>query len=196
MLRIFVTKFLDYFIDYSFGVDVYDLIGAEFFSFIEVKNIRLQPTEILPENKLYREDLIELLRGKEVLIADDRELNLIAMEKNLTSFGMNVTKVRNGYELLKIYKNNLSENGESKFDLILTDISMPLKNGHEVAAEIRSLERENKIDQKHAIPIIAISGDDDQCGVNSAINDYFIKGDEPDYLMQLIAKNLTKSTTH
>ncbi len=73
---------------------------------------------------------------------------------------------------------------------------MPLKNRHEVAAEIRSLEKENKIDQKYSIPIIAISGDDDQFGVESAINDYFIKGDDPDYLMQLIANNLTKSITH
>ncbi len=156
-----------------------------------------QSQKIVQENQLSlllnRENLTELLSGKEVLVADDRELNLVVMETSLRSFGMNVTKVRNGQELMNIYKNSLSENGKSKFDLILTDISMPFKNGYEVAQEIRNIEKGNKLDPSEFIVIIAISGDDDRSigdVSKSSITDYFIKGDDPDYLMQIIAKNL------
>ena len=73
-----------------------------------------------------------------LLAEDDKDLNLLT-STYLKKSGFNVVSIYNGLDALnKFY--------EEKFDLVLSDIMMPLCDGFELAKDIRSY---NKV-----IPII------------------------------------------
>jgi len=78
-----------------------------------------------------------------VLVIDDDEMQRTLLDRMLSSVGMEVDCAEDGIEGLRLFNANTP-------DLVLTDISMPGLDGHEVIAAIRT----NRSD----IPIIAISG--------------------------------------
>ncbi len=139
------------------------------------------------------------LKGKKVLLADDQELNLKISSRKLTSVGMEIVEARDGKELLEIYKNSLSEGTnnqlKSKFDLIITDINMPIMSGDEVISVIRKIERDSKISFKNRIPAIALTGDGDWDHINAffklGIDDYFVKGSDSEKLIRTAALYLS-----
>ena len=182
-----------------------------------------------------KEDYIDILQNKKALFADDQKINLIITKKILESFGLIVTEVNNGRELVESFQKSLDDNGKSSFDIILTDISMPPFNGDKASKEIRAIEakyadnlqnndeqnqenisekneeisldfsdeNESKITQNNtsisqkntfSIPIIATTGDSGKenfinffdCG----IDDYFIKGENTEILIKMIAHYL------
>ena len=89
------------------------------------------------------------IKGMHVLLAEDNELNMEIAEFLLQNEGAEVTKARNGQEIVELFRK--SEAGE--FDVILMDIMMPIINGYEAAKRIRSLDREDA----KKIPIIAMT---------------------------------------
>ena len=123
------------------------------------------------------------LKDKNILLADDQEMNRLMTKSNLESYGLKVTEVKDGKELLEIYHSN-----PNSFNLIITDINMPPYNGDEAAKEIR---KTNQI-----IPIIALSGDGDKKDIyhffKSGMTDYFIKGSNPELLIKIVANYLTE----
>jgi len=78
-----------------------------------------------------------------VLVVDDddavREMLAIVLQRR----GIEVTRARDGNEALKSYK-------EGTFDLVVTDLIMPDKEGIEMILEIRAMKR--------PVRILAISG--------------------------------------
>ena len=89
------------------------------------------------------------IKGLNILLAEDNELNMEIAEFVLQNEGADVTKAWDGQEAVELFRN--SESGE--FDVILMDIMMPVMNGYEATKMIRSLDRE---DAKE-IPIIAMT---------------------------------------
>jgi signal transduction histidine kinase/CheY-like chemotaxis protein len=69
----------------------------------------------------------EALKGKFALIVDDNDTNLRLLEETLTGWGMEVHKSRSVDEALAVA--NISAGSVRKFDLILTDLQMPEKDG-------------------------------------------------------------------
>lgn len=146
------------------------------------------------------ENLRSILKDKRIILADDQDLNLLMISKNLQSWGLNVTKTSSGRELLEIYQNSLDEKGKSKFDLIVTDVIMAgayeaeghLYNGDNVTKQIRSIERKNKV--SNLIPVIAVSGNgmekDLRYYFDCQMSDCFVKGSDPIKLVQTIAAYL------
>ena len=110
---------------------------------------------------------------KILLVEDDKDLNEITANY-LRSAGHSVTTAFNGLDALNIVV-------EDKFDLILSDIMMPLCDGFTLAKEVREFDTE--------IPIIFMSARDDkfskQIGYNAGIDDYITK---PFDLEELILK--------
>ena len=110
---------------------------------------------------------------KILLVEDDKDLNEITANY-LRSAGHSVTTAFNGLDALNIVV-------EDKFDLILSDIMMPLCDGFTLAKEVREFDAE--------IPIIFMSARDDkfskQIGYNAGIDDYITK---PFDLEELILK--------
>ena len=90
-----------------------------------------------------------LLKGRNVLIAEDNELNLEIAQYMLESEGAVITAARNGAEAVRIF----TENPGRHFDLILMDLMMPELDGISAAQRIRSSGREDA----KTIPIIAMS---------------------------------------
>ncbi|WP_085678922.1 MULTISPECIES: transporter substrate-binding domain-containing protein [unclassified Pseudomonas] len=69
-----------------------------------------------------------------VLVVDDYPANLMLLEKQLNSLGHQVTLAENGEAALALWQTHT-------FDLVITDCSMPVMDGHELARRIRQLEQ-------------------------------------------------------
>ncbi len=70
-----------------------------------------------------------------ILVVDDYPANLLLLEKQLNSLGHRVTLAENGEAALALWQ-------DQAFDLILTDCSMPVMDGHALSRQVRQLERE------------------------------------------------------
>ena len=94
---------------------------------------------------------------------DDKDLNSL-VSSYLKNSGFKVTSVFNGLDALNEFGNN-------SYDLILSDIMMPLCDGYELARQIRQLNNQ--------IPILFMSARDDkpskQLGYMVGIDDYITK---------------------
>ena len=94
-------------------------------------------------------DILEKLKGKRILLAEDNELNAeIAMEL-LKEKGFLIDWVKDGQECF----DKLEEADEGYYDLILMDIQMPILNGYDTTAKIRQMENPKKA----STPIVAMT---------------------------------------
>ncbi|MFG2826492.1 response regulator [Streptomyces sp. NPDC048434] len=80
-----------------------------------------------------------------ILIVDDMEENLVALEAVLGSLTQKVVRARSGEEALKAML-------REEFAVVLIDVMMPGMNGFETAANIKGL------DQTKDVPIILLTG--------------------------------------
>ncbi len=139
------------------------------------------------------EQYLPELKGKKIILADDQELNLKIVSKKLINLGLEIVQAKNGKELVNIYQEAVKNN--QAFDLIITDIKMPLMSGDEAARQIRKIEIASKIKYKNRVPIIALSGDGGEEDVRqffvSQMTDYFLKGSDPENLIKIIALYLS-----
>jgi len=78
-------------------------------------------------------DLIVDLHGRSALVVDDNQVNRRILERQLTSWGLNVECVSNGPTALAFF-----EAGRT-FDLILLDLHMPGMDGTQVAAALGAM---------------------------------------------------------
>ncbi|MCG2953044.1 response regulator, partial [Escherichia coli] len=67
-----------------------------------------------------------VFQGKKVLIVDDDQRNIFALQTALKKQGMDIITAQNGLECLEIV-----ESKEHHIDLILMDIMMPYMDGYE-----------------------------------------------------------------
>ena len=95
-------------------------------------------------------------RKLRILVADDAPTNRIIIADILEEAGHDVTMVSDGQELLSRLSPGFSNKpGSEQFDVILTDISMPILDGYTLTRVIRELERQNIC--RTRLPIIAIT---------------------------------------
>src|SRR5574344_517158 len=90
------------------------------------------------------------LEGR-VLLCEDNVMNQAIAKRILTSFGLQVDVAANGLEAVEAFKTSEKD----AYLAILMDLQMPLMNGYEASAKIRSFRR---ADAKK-IPIIAMTAD-------------------------------------
>jgi len=115
--------------------------------------------------------------GCHVLLAEDNEINMQVIFELLGKVNVNVDVAENGSEAVNKAK-------ETKYDLILMDLHMPIMDGYEASAHIRKLGIET--------PIVALTADamdsvKDRC-YSIGINDIITKPVDPDYLYRKIQK--------
>ena len=78
-----------------------------------------------------------------ILVVDDENLVRGIVEEILTSQGHEVIQATSGNEAIKMC-------GERTFDLVISDLSMPLMNGFDLISALRRLQKN--------LPVLAISG--------------------------------------
>ena len=69
-----------------------------------------------------------------ILVVDDYPANLLLLEKQLTTLGHRVTLAENGQTALDHWQ-------QAAFDLVITDCSMPVMDGHDLTRRIRQQEQ-------------------------------------------------------
>ena len=89
------------------------------------------------------------IRNWTLLIAEDNDLNYEILEEQLEMYGIHCVRAVNGAECIHILK----EYAPGTYDAILMDMQMPVMNGLEASAVIRSLA-DSKLS---GIPIIALT---------------------------------------
>lgn len=86
--------------------------------------------------------------------------------------------------------NNSSLYNEKSYSLVITDINMPIMNGDELTKKIREIEESNSKNVASHLPIIAYSGNSEKSEITELLkvgmDDYFIKGNNIEYLVDLI----------
>lgn len=133
--------------------------------------------------------IINSVKGKRILIAEDNELNAEIAMTVLEENGIKVECAEDG----NICINMLKEMPEDYFDAILMDIQMPNLNGYEAAKKIRALEG------KHSeIPIIAMTAnafeEDKQRAIDSGMNAHIGKPVDIGKLVILLGNILDEKT--
>ncbi|PKP30171.1 MAG: hybrid sensor histidine kinase/response regulator, partial [Bacteroidetes bacterium HGW-Bacteroidetes-17] len=78
---------------------------------------------------------------KTLLIAEDQDSNFMVLEAMLSHSGINIIRVENGLEAVKLCKSN------PHIDLVLMDLKMPVMDGYEATTQIKEF--------KPDLPIIA-----------------------------------------
>lgn len=119
--------------------------------------------------------------GKHILIVDDDEMVLMALEELLKPEGYEIEAVSRGTEALKRLE-------ESDYDLLMFDVIMPEMDGFELCRRVRKKEKYKEI------PIVfltAKSRDDDRVqGMDAGANLFLSKPISPDKLLAIISDTL------
>ena len=124
---------------------------------------------------------------KILFVEDDKDLNMLTTS-HFKKSGFTVTSTYNGLDALMELENQ-------KFDMIISDIMMPLCDGFELAKRVREHNSE--------IPILFMTARMDkpskQIGYQIGIDDYIVKPVDLDELVlkiEAIARRLKIGTTH
>ena len=126
----------------------------------------------------------EILEGRNILLAEDNDLNAEIAEAILERAGLKVERVEDGIQCV----NRIIKMPARTYDMILMDIQMPQMNGYKATQEIRHLPDKDKA----CIPIIAMTAnafeEDKRDAVAAGMNDHVAKPVDLSILISVIAK--------
>jgi len=144
--------------------------GSTFTFTVELRSSTVSESELADRQqiKLLRREITELLMGRNVLVAEDVDVNREIVQALLEPTMINIDFAENGAQAVEMF----SEMPE-KYDIIFMDVQMPKMDGYEATRTIRALDKPRASD----IPIIAMTAnvfreDIERCieaGMNSHI---------------------------
>lgn len=157
------------------GIVLYPVLGERM-----KKSLKLAFNKIKNTGKKEKLKVTDKIK---VLLVEDNRVNQQIAIIHLKNAGMESTLAENGLEAVNKYKS------KEKFDVILMDCMMPVKDGFEATKEIREYEDKNNMKR---IPIIALTAsvidDDIQHCFNVGMNSYIPKPVKRDFLIGEIKK--------
>lgn len=131
---------------------------------------------------------LTVLRGRQVLLAEDNALNMEIIEFLLSDVGIKVTKAADGQQAVEAF----AASPVGGFDAILMDVMMPVRDGHEATRAIRAMDRPDA----KTIPIFAMTAnafaEDRLKALQAGMNEHLSKPIDPDALYRLLVKYLTE----
>ncbi len=124
-----------------------------------------------------------------ILIVDDEKISRRALKKLFSSYGV-CTTVSTGKEALTIFKKSLED--ETKFSLVILDISLEKESGVNVLKAMREQEERVDTSSKPPCKIFMATGNTDknvvQNCIQSGCNDYILKPLKPEVVKAKLKK--------
>ena len=118
---------------------------------------------------------------KRILVVDDDEMVLMALDELLKPEGYEVQTVASGTEALQ-------KLDEGAYDLIMTDVIMPEMDGFELCKRIREKEKYREIP---VVFLTAKTRDEDRLrGLDAGANLFLSKPISPDKLLGIVSSTL------
>ncbi len=126
----------------------------------------------------------EILEGRNILLAEDNDLNAEIAEAILERAGLKTERVENGIQCVK----RIMEMPTGTYDMILMDIQMPQMDGYKATQAIRNLPDKDKA----CIPIIAMTAnafeEDKREAIAAGMNAHIAKPIQVDKLLSMLAE--------
>ena len=126
----------------------------------------------------------EILKGRNILIAEDNDLNAEIAAAILERAGLKTERVENGVQCVNL----ITKMPAGTYDMILMDIQMPEMDGYEAARVIRQLPDRDKA----CIPIIAMTAnafeEDRKDAMAAGMNCHMAKPIQVDQLLSMLAE--------
>lgn len=134
-------------------------------------------------NDVFKSIAEELPQGIRVLITDDTHVNVMLMRSILKRLNIAVDSAVNGAKALELLNNN-------NYDLVLTDINMPMMDGIELTRHIRS-HPNPKI---QSLPVIVLTGSNLKEATERirevGVTDFLLKPFSQNDFVEMIRRNL------
>lgn len=150
--------------------------GSEFYFTLFQKRVDGNNLYDMDEKEMYRD-----VRGLDVLIIDDTELDIEAGKEILQTLGVHADTADSGASALRMLD-------EKEYDMILTVYEMSGMSGTEFTRNLRSRDGE----YFKRVPIIAIIGDNSENTMNelciSGVTDYIDKPIDVKKILRVISK--------
>ena len=125
---------------------------------------------------------IEILKGRNILLAEDNDLNAEIAEAILERAGLKTERVEDGIQCV----NRIEKMPAGTYDMILMDIQMPKMDGYKATQAIRHLTG------KACIPIIAMTAnafeEDKRDAIAAGMNGHIAKPIQIDRLLSVLAE--------
>ena len=126
----------------------------------------------------------EILEGKNILLAEDNDLNAEIAEAILERAGLKTERVEDGIQCV----NRIEKMPAGTYDMILMDIQMPKMNGYKATQEIRNLPDKDKA----CIPIVAMTAnafeEDKREAIAAGMNGHIAKPIQVDKLLSILSE--------
>ena len=126
----------------------------------------------------------EILEGRNILLAEDNDLNAEIAEAILERAGLKTERVEDGIQCV----NRIEKMPAGTYDMILMDIQMPKMNGYKATQAIRNLPDKDK----SCIPIIAMTAnafeEDKREAIAAGMNGHIAKPIQVDKLLSMLVE--------
>ena len=130
------------------------------------------------------ESCSEILEGRNILLAEDNDLNAEIAEAILERAGLKTERVEDGIQCV----NKITKMPAGTYDMILMDIQMPKMDGYKATQEIRNLPDKDKA----CIPIIAMTAnafeEDKRDAIAAGMNGHIAKPIQVDKLLSILSE--------
>ena len=134
----------------------------------------------------------EILEGRNILLAEDNDLNAEIAEAILESAGLKIERVEDGIQCV----NRIEKMPADTYDMILMDIQMPKMDGYKATQAIRNLSDKDKA----SIPIIAMTAnafeEDKRDAIAAGMNGHIAKPIQVDKLLSILSEVIRKQSLY
>lgn len=131
----------------------------------------------------------KMCKCPDMLIVDDNDFNLLALNQILLSLQFHSTKAHNGEIAIQAIKKRMESTCCKAFSLVFMDCDMPVKNGFDTTTELRAMQKSGEVPY---FPIVAVTAYVNEREVNRCfecgMDDYLNKPVMKDKLQATILK--------
>jgi two-component system chemotaxis response regulator CheV len=163
---------------------------------VEIIDVEKVLAEITPYNAVISDDwvddeLVKLIKGKQILVADDSQVALSQVSGVLTKLGVDVVATHNGLEAYQTLEAWKAEGKDIASDvlMLITDAEMPEMDGYTLTTEIR---KDPVLKSMFIVLHTSLSGNFNKAMVQKVGCDGFLSKFQPEKLTREVQRIIRK----